>query len=111
MITNFRGLSAVGLLVALLGVVGVGLAVPAHADGEVEFLQMLNDTTPGTAIFGGASARYLASGYRACDALRGGASKEDAIAAATVFPGIQARWEVASIVDIAPKTLCPDVKH
>lgn len=110
MTTHFRRLSAAGFLPASV-VVGIGLAAPAHADGEVEFLQMLNDTTPGTAIFGGASARYLASGYRACDALRSGASKDDAIAAATVFPGIQARWEVASIVDIAPKTLCPDVKH
>lgn len=110
MITHFRRLSAAGFLAASVAV-GICLAAPAHADGEVEFLQMLNDTTPGTAIFGGASARYLASGYRACDALRSGASKDDAIAAATVFPGIQARWEVASIVDIAPKTLCPDVKH
>ncbi|MGH3725461.1 MAG: DUF732 domain-containing protein [Mycobacterium sp.] len=110
MITNFRRSSAAGLLTASF-VVSIGLAVPAHADGEGEFLQMLNDTTPGTAIFGGASARYLASGYRACDALRAGASKDDAIAAATVFPGIQPRWEVSSIVDIAPKTLCPDVKH
>lgn len=110
MITHFRRLSAAGFLAASV-VMGIGLAAPAHADGEAEFLQMLNDTTPGTAIFGGASARYLASGYRACDALRSGASKGDAIAAATVFPGIQARWEVASIVDIAPKTLCPDVKH
>ncbi len=110
MITHFRRLSAAGFLAASVAM-GIGLAAPAHADGEVEFLQMLNDTTPGTAIFGGASARYLASGYRACDALRSGASKDDAIAAATVFPGIQARWEVASIVDIAPKTLCPDVKH
>ncbi|MBB4856381.1 hypothetical protein HNP40_003799 [Mycobacteroides chelonae] len=92
MITNFRRLSAAGLLVASLGVVGVGLAMPAEADGEVEFAQMLNDTTPGTAIFGGAFT-------------------QDAIAAATVFPGIQARWEVASIVDIASKARCPDVKH
>ncbi|SHX49166.1 Uncharacterised protein [Mycobacteroides abscessus subsp. abscessus] len=110
MITNFRRFSAAGILAAS----AVALAAPAHADGEVEFLQMLNDTTPGIAIiaiFGGASARYLASGYRACDALRSGASKDDAIAAATVFPGIQPRWEVSSIVDIAPKTLCTDVKH
>lgn len=111
MITHFRRISAAAILAASLGAGGIGLASPAHADGEGEFLQMLNDTTPGTAIFGGASARYLASGYRACDALRSGASKEDAIAAATVFPGIQARWEVAAIVDIAPKTLCTDVKH
>ena len=110
MITNFRRFWAAGILAASF-VGAVGFAAPARADGEVEFLQMLNDTTPGTAIFGGASARYLASGYRACDALRAGSSKEDAIAAATVFPGIQPRWEVASIVDIAPKTLCPDVKH
>lgn len=110
MITNFCRFSAAGILAA--SVAGaVSLAGPAHADGEGEFLQMLNDTTPGTAIFGGASARYLASGYRACDALRAGSSREDAIAAATVFPGLQARWEVSSIVDIAPKTLCPDVKH
>ncbi|TDZ93682.1 DUF732 domain-containing protein [Mycobacteroides salmoniphilum] len=110
MVTNFRRFSAAGILAA--SVAGaVSLAGPAHADGEGEFLQMLNDTTPGTAIFGGASARYLASGYRACDALRAGSSREDAIAAATVFPGLQARWEVSSIVDIAPKTLCPDVKH
>lgn len=69
MITNFRRFSAAGILAAS----AVALAAPAHADGEVEFLQMLNDTTPGIAIFGGASARYLASGYRACDALRSGA--------------------------------------
>lgn len=110
MITNLCCFSAAGILAAP-AVAAVVLAAPAHADGEVEFLQMLNDTTPGTAIFGGASARYLASGYRACDALRSGASKDDAIAAATVFPGIQPRWEVSSIVDIAPKTLCTDVKH
>lgn len=41
MITNFRRFSAAGILAAS----AVALAAPAHADGEVEFLQMLNDTT------------------------------------------------------------------
>lgn len=44
MITNFRRFSAAGILAAS-AVAVVALAAPAHADGEVEFLQMLNDTT------------------------------------------------------------------
>ncbi|MGH3956813.1 MAG: DUF732 domain-containing protein [Mycobacterium sp.] len=110
MITNFRRFLAAGILAA--SVAGaVGLAGPAHADGEGEFLQLINDNIPGANPYNaGNAAMYVHAGNMACGVLRNGGTKDEAIAAATLLPW-SPKWASKAVVEYAPQTMCPDVKH
>ncbi|MBA0048375.1 DUF732 domain-containing protein [Mycobacterium sp. NPDC050853] len=110
MITNFRRYSTAGLLAASVAV-GIGLAAPAHADGEAEFLQLINDNIPGANPYNaGSAAMYVHAGNMACGVLRNGGTKDEAIAAATLLPW-SPKWASKAVVEYAPQTMCPDVKH
>ena len=110
MITNFRRFWAAGILAASL-VGAVGFAAPARADGEGEFLQILRDSGPGfTSLDPIDAGLNVHLGNMACETLRNGGTREDAIAAAGLTP-LYPRWSRVAIVDAAQQALCPDVKH
>ncbi|MGL5445550.1 hypothetical protein [Mycobacteroides stephanolepidis] len=75
MITNFSRFWAAGILAA--SVVGaVGLAAPAYADGEGEFLQILRDSGPGfTSLDPIDAGLNVHLGNMACETLRNGGTR------------------------------------
>lgn len=109
MVTNFRRFSAAGILAA--SVAGaVSLAGPAHAD-ELQYLQILRDSGPGfTSLDPIDAGLNVHLGNMACETLRNGGTREDAIAAAGLTP-LYPRWSRVAIVDAAQQALCPDVKR
>ncbi|MFA4083915.1 DUF732 domain-containing protein [Mycobacteroides salmoniphilum] len=109
MITNFRRFWAAGILATSVAA-AIGLAGPAHAD-ELQYLQILRDSGPGfTSLDPIDAGLNVHLGNMACETLRNGGTREDAIAAAGLTP-LYPRWSRVAIVDAAQQALCPDVKH
>lgn len=97
------------IICTTLAAIALLAAAPASADPDGDYLALLSGQ-PG--YLGGAvnNAVYVNTGHRACDALHGGASREDTIAQITTPPWITT-YQAHIITDAAQTAICPDTKH
>jgi hypothetical protein len=97
------------LLSLAVGTAALGLAAPAHADSDANYLQTL--TGDGIPVTAADSPMLVTAGHDVCTNLRGGASAQaQAGFVLRMAPQGATQKEAESLVSAAQTDLCPDAK-